>query len=285
MREPTENAWFQPDRIYRPGGRTVIERSSLLERMAVAAPVISPARYDAAIFDLDGVVTDTASMHAAAWRRLFDDYLASRPDRAGENRLPFTDEDYRRYVDGRSRYDGVRVFLASRRITEDPPAVQALGDRKDEYFRESVKQHGVRVFDGTVVLLRSLRAAGIRVAIISASRNCVEVLKAASLDDMFEVRVDGVVAGELGLPGKPDPAVFLEAARRLQVTPNRAVVVEDALAGVAAGRRGGFGLVIGVDRTGHPDELRAAGADLVVQDLAEVKLTGVAAAEPGKIEP
>jgi beta-phosphoglucomutase family hydrolase len=253
--------------------------------MPVVALVISPAQYDAVIFDLDGVVTDTASVHAAAWRRLFDDYLASRPDRAGENRLPFTDEDYRRYVDGRSRYDGVRVFLASRRITEDPPAVQALGDRKDEYFRESVKQHGVRVFDGTVVLLRSLRAAGIRVAIISASRNCVEVLEAASLDDMFEVRVDGVVAGELGLPGKPDPAVFLEAARRLQVTPNRAVVVEDAMAGVAAGRRGGFGLVIGVDRTGHPDELRAAGADLVVQDLAEVKLTGVAAAEPGGIEP
>ena len=253
--------------------------------MPVAAPVISPARYDAVIFDLDGVVTDTASVHAAAWRRLFDDYLASRPGRAGENHRPFTDEDYRRYVDGRSRYDGVRAFLASRGITEDTAAVRALGDRKDEYFVESVKQHGVRVFDGTVVLLRSLRAAGMRVAIISASRNCVEVLKVAGLDAMFDVRVDGVVAGELGLPGKPDPAVFLEAARRLQVAPNRAVVVEDALAGVAAGRRGRFGLVIGVDRTGHPDELRAAGADLVVKDLAEAALpTGVAAAAPRKID-
>ena len=268
-----------------PGGRTVIERSSLLERLPVASLVISPARYDAVIFDLDGVVTDTASVHAAAWRRLFDDYLASRPGRAGENHRPFTDEDYRRYVDGRSRYDGVRAFLASRGITEDTAVVRALGDRKDEYFVESVKQHGVRVFDGTVVLLRSLRAAGMRVAIISASRNCVEVLKVAGLDAMFDVRVDGVVAGELGLPGKPDPAVFLEAARRLHVAPNRAVVVEDALAGVAAGRRGRFGLVIGVDRTGHPDELRAAGADLVVKDLAEVALpTGVAAAAPRKID-
>jgi alpha,alpha-trehalase len=240
--------------------------------MPVAAPVISPARYDAVIFDLDGVVTDTASIHAAAWRRLFDDYLASRPGRAGENHRPFTDEDYRRFVDGRSRYDGVRAFLTSRRITEDPSVVKALGDRKDEYFLESVKQHGVRVFDGTVVLLHLLRAAGIRAAIISASRNCVEVLKVAGLDDIFDGRVDGVVADELGLPGKPDPAVFLEAARRLQVTPDRAVVAEDALAGVAAGRRGGFGLVIGVDRTGHPDELRVAGADLVVKDLAEVTL-------------
>ncbi|HEX2360884.1 MAG TPA: beta-phosphoglucomutase family hydrolase [Jiangellaceae bacterium] len=249
----------------------------------MTAPVISPARYDAVIFDLDGVVTDTASVHAAAWRRLFDYYLASRPSRAEEDQ--FTDEDYRRYVDGRSRYDGVRAFLASRGITEDPAVVRALGDRKDEYFVESVKQHGVRVFDGTVVLLRSLRAAGMRVAIISASRNCVEVLKVAGMDAMFDVRVDGVVAGELGLPGKPDPAVFLEAARRLHVAPNRTVVVEDALAGVASGRRGRFGLVIGVDRTGHPDELRAAGADLVVKDLAEVALpTGVAAATPRKID-
>jgi beta-phosphoglucomutase family hydrolase len=242
--------------------------------MPVASLVISPARYDAVIFDLDGVVTDTASVHASAWRRLFDDYLASRPSRTVESYLPFTDEDYRRFVDGRPRYDGVRAFLASRRITEDPPVVRALGDRKDEYFRESVKQQGVRVFDSTVALVRSLRTAGMGVAIISASRNCLEVLKVAGLEDIFDVRVDGVVAGELGLPGKPDPAVFLEAARRLQVAPNRAVVVEDALAGVRAGRRGGFGLVIGVDRTGHPDELRAAGADLVVKDLAEVATAG-----------
>lgn len=215
----------------------------------MAAVVISPAQYDAVIFDLDAVVTDTASVHDAAWRRLFDDYLASRPSRARENHLPFTDEDYRRFVDGRPRYDGVRAFLASRRINEDPAAVRALGDRKDEYFLESVKQHGVRVFDGTVALLPLLKAAGMRVAIISASRNCVAVLKVVGLDDMFDVRLD-----------------------------------EDALAGVAAGRHGRFGLVIGVDRTGHPDELRAAGADLVVKDLAEVTLLGVAAAEPRKID-
>lgn len=272
MREARRACVVPSMNAYRPGGRTVIERSLLLGRVSVASLVISPAQYDAVIFDLDGVVTDTASVHSAAWRRLFDDYLASRPSRAEEDHLPFTDEDYRRFVDGRSRYDGVRAFLTSRQITEDPSVVQALGDRKDEYFLESVKQNGVGVFDSTVALLRSLRAAGMRVAIISASRNCVEVLKVAGLDDMFDDRVDGVVADELGLPSKPDPAVFLETARRLRVTPNRAVVVEDALAGVAAGRRGGFGLVIGVDRTGHPDELRVAGADLVVKDLAEVTL-------------
>jgi len=232
--------------------------------------ILSPQRYDAVIFDLDGVVTDTASVHAAAWRRLFDDYLAARPSRAGENHLPFTDEDYRRFVDGRPRSDGVLAFLASRGITEDPSAVRALGDRKDGYFRESVAREGVRVFDGTVRLLRALKAAALRVAVISASRNCAAVLEAAGLDEMFDVRIDGVVAHELGLPGKPDPAVFLEAARRLGVAPDRAVVVEDALAGVEAGRRGGFGLVVGVDRTGHPGELRVRGADVVVTDLAEV---------------
>ena len=240
--------------------------------MLVASLVIAPARYDAVIFDLDGVVTDTASVHAAAWRRLFDDYLTARPARTGENRRPFTDEDYRRFVDGRPRYDGVQAFLTSRGITEDTPVMRALGDRKDVYFRESVAVHGVRVFDGTVRLLRALKAAGVRIAVISASRSCAAVLEAAGLDEMFDVRVDGVVARELGLPGKPNPAVFVEAARRLQVAPNRAVVVEDALAGVEAGRRGGFGLVVGVDRTGHPDELRAAGADMVVADLAEVTL-------------
>jgi alpha,alpha-trehalase len=248
--------------------------------MLVASLVISPARYDAVIFDLDGVVTDTASVHAAAWRRLFDDYLTSLPARAGENRRPFTDEDYRRFVDGRPRYDGVQAFLTSRGITEATPAMRALGDRKDGYFRESVALHGVRVFDGTVRLLRALKAAGVRIAVISASRSCAAVLEAAGLDEMFDVCVDGVMARELGLPGKPNPAVFVEAARRLQVAPNRAVVVEDALAGVEAGRRGGFGLVVGVDRTGHPDELRAAGADMVVADLAEVTLP---ADTPGRI--
>jgi len=234
--------------------------------------ILSPRRYDAVIFDLDGVVTDTASVHAAAWRRLFDEYLAARPSRVGENHLPFTDEDYRRFVDGRPRYDGVLAFLASRGITEDPSAIRGLGDRKDAYFTESVAREGVRAFGGTVRLLRALKAAGLRVAVISASRNCAAVLEAAGLDDMFDVRIDGVVAHELGLPGKPAPAVFVEAVRRLGVAPERAVVVEDALAGVEAGRRGGFGLVVGVDRTGHPGELRTHGADVVVTDLAEVAL-------------
>jgi beta-phosphoglucomutase family hydrolase len=238
--------------------------------VSMAAVVISPDRFDAVIFDLDGVVTDTASMHAAAWTRLFDDFLAARSTQPGEDHRPFSAEDYRRFVDGKPRYDGVAAFLASRGIAADPATVHDLGDRKDRYFRELLAQQGVRVFRTTAALVRALAASGIRTAVISASRNCAAVLEAAGLADLFDVRVDGVVAEDLGLPGKPDPAVFLEAARRLGVHADRAVVVEDALAGVEAGRRGDFGLVIGVDRTGHPGELSEHGADVVVADLADV---------------
>lgn len=249
--------------------------------------MIDPARHSGVVFDLDGVVTDTASVHLAAWRALFDAYLAGRPAAADEDHRPVTDADYRRHLDGKPRYDGVADLLASRGIElpwgspDDPggrETVCGLGNRKNRAFLDHLAAHGVRAFPTTVELVRALQATGIGTAVISASRNCREVLEAAGLGDLFPVRVDGVVADELGLPGKPDPAVFLEAARRLGVTPASSVVVEDATAGVAAGAAGGFVLVIGVDRTGHAEDLLAAGADVTVADLGEVV---VAPAGPG----
>jgi alpha,alpha-trehalase len=242
---------------------------------------IDPHRYHAVIFDLDGVVTDTASVHAAAWQRLFDEYLARREPHAGEDHSPFTDADYRRYVDGRPRYDGVAGFLGSRGISlprghpsdsEDGETVCGLGNRKNRYFRERLDSGGVTVFESTVALVSRLQDAGLGTAVFSASRNCQPVLEAAGLGDLFPVRVDGVVAERLGLPGKPDPAVLLEAVRRLGGDPARSVVVEDAEAGVEAGRRGGFGLVIGVDRSGHAEQLRGHGAEVVVGDVSDVEV-------------
>ncbi|HEY3003271.1 MAG TPA: beta-phosphoglucomutase family hydrolase [Kribbellaceae bacterium] len=226
-------------------------------------PVIDAERYDAVVFDLDGVVTDTASVHRAAWRRMLEELLGP-----GE----FSDEDYFRYVDGRPRHDGLTAFLASRGLRLPPERIRELADRKDAYFLEALQHDGVRAFPGTVALLDRLAEAGIAVAVISSSRHCTEVLAAAGLADRFGTVVDGVVAAELGLPGKPDPAVFLLAAHRLGAQPRRTVVVEDALAGVEAGRAGGFGLVIGVDRTGQAVDLTAHGADVVVADLGEVQV-------------
>jgi len=251
---------------------------------------ISTSRHDAVIFDLDGVVTQTAAVHAAAWKRLFDAYLAERAGTsagrsggANDPLRPFDlESDYRRYVDGKPRYDGVRDFLASRGIDlptgdpADPPereTVCGLGNRKNAFFNAEVEEHGVKTFPSTVTLIHALRAAGIRVGLMSSSKNTAMVLDVTRTTDLFEVRVDGVVAAEVGLPGKPDPAMYLETARRLGVRPGRAVVVEDALSGVEAGRRGAFALVIGVDRHGQADELREAGADVVVDDLAEVHVT------------
>ena len=239
-------------------------------------------RLEAVIFDLDGVITDTASVHAAAWKRMFDRFLADRADREGEDQQPFSTDDYYLYVDGKPRYDGVESFLASRGISiprgepGDPPAAETacgLGNRKDELFLSQLREEGVASFPSSIALLRRLRASGFRTAIISASRNCADVLEAAGVAELFDAKVDGVDADELGLNGKPDPAVFLEAARRLGVEPARAAVVEDALAGVEAGRRGRFGLVIGVDRGGHAEELRERGADILVGDLAEVRVS------------
>jgi beta-phosphoglucomutase family hydrolase len=259
---------------------------------------IAKGGHDAVIFDLDGVVTQTAAVHAAAWKRLFDAYLAeraARPDpggggasdarpRAGggddDPLRPFDlDADYARYVDGKPRYDGVRDFLASRGIDlpwgdpSDPPdreTVCGLGNRKNGFFNAEVREHGVKTFPSTIDLIHRLHDAGIKVGLMSSSKNTAMVLDATGITDLFEVRVDGVVAADVGLPGKPDPAMYLEAAHRLGVDAARSVVVEDALSGVEAGRRGGFGLVIGVDRLGQADALRASGADVVVDDLAEV---------------
>lgn len=250
----------------------------LFARMERGEVVIRTDEIDAVVFDMDGVVTDTASVHARAWARMFDRFLRRRADATGGSFSPFTDEDYRRYVDGKPRYDGVRGFLEARGITlpegksSDPPDAQTvcgLGNRKDQDFLEHLRRDGVEAFPTTVELLGRLRRAGVRTAVVSASRNLDEVLAAGGVEDLFEQRVGGVEAERLGLPGKPDPAVFLEAARRLGVEPWRVAVVEDALAGVEAGRRGGFALVVGVDRTGHRSELEAAGAD-VVEDLGEV---------------
>ena len=242
---------------------------------------MDPRYHDAVLFDLDGVITDTAAVHEAAWQELFDSYLTNRAPSAAENHDPFTPADYRHFIDGKPRYDGVRDFLSSRGVSlpwgadSDGPeqeTVCGLGNRKQELFLHWVAA-GIPVFASTVALVRRLRDAGVRVGVISASRNAALVLESAGLTDLFEVRVDGVVAAELGLPGKPDPAIMLEAARRLGVRPGRSVVVEDAEAGVTAARAGGFGLVLGVDRTGTTGiQLRECGADAVIGDLAEVSV-------------
>ena len=228
--------------------------------------------YEAAIFDLDGVITDTASVHRAAWKRLFDDHLASRPPAPGEDHLPFTEQDYLRHLDGRPREDGIRAFLESRGVEVDERVAADLGERKNGYFLESLGNAGLTVFRSTVEFVCRLQLRHIRTAVFSASRNCGPILDMAGLSELFAARVDGVVAGELGLPGKPHPAMLLEAAHRVEAEPHRTMVFEDAQAGVEAGRRGGFGLVVGIDRVGAADQLRARGADLVVEDLGELRV-------------
>ncbi|GAA4947562.1 hypothetical protein GCM10023224_34060 [Streptomonospora halophila] len=247
--------------------------------------VIAAEEITAAAFDMDGVVTDTASVHAAAWKRTFDDFLRAHARSRGEAFVPFDLRgDYLAHVDGRSRLDGVRAFLASRAIElpgEHPCAdartmtVEALGDRKERCFLDYVRTYGVTAYPSTIELITTLRHAGIATAIVSASRNCAAIVKAAGAAGLFDVRVDGRDAERLRLPGKPDPALFLEAARRMGVPPARTAVVEDSPAGVEAGALGGFGLVVGVDRSGRAAELLARGAGVVVSDLAELAVAGV----------
>ncbi|WP_156253191.1 HAD family hydrolase [Pseudactinotalea terrae] len=230
--------------------------------------------YDAALFDLDGVLTPTADVHMRAWDVMFNAYLATLPDQR-----PYTDRDYFDYVDGKPRYDGVRTFLASRGIvlpegTPSDPAdamtVCGLGNRKNAEFARLLSEEGVLPYPRSVMLLDFLAARGTAVAVVSSSRNAVDVLTAAGLRERFEVIVDGLVRAETGLPGKPAPDTFLLAAERLGVSRERSVVFEDALSGVQAGRAGKFGLVVGVDRGAGAQELTAGGADLVVHELDEL---------------
>jgi beta-phosphoglucomutase family hydrolase len=241
--------------------------------------MISIGDVDAVIFDTDGVVTDTARLHAAAWKTVFDSFLHGWSTAFGKQYRPFDVlADYLRYVDGKPRFDGVRDFLAARGVHADDIAVAEIARRKDALYLEQVRQVGVTVFPSAVALARFLRRRHIRTAVVSASRNCAEVLTRSGVSDLFDLRVDGVDSARLGLAGKPDPALFQEAARRLGVAPQKTAVIEDAVAGVAAGRRGGFGLVIGVvsgvDRDGQARALYDSGADLVVADLAELTADG-----------
>jgi beta-phosphoglucomutase family hydrolase len=239
-----------------------------------------PARVRACLFDLDGVLTDTAELHAAAWKEMFDAFLRSCSRERSEPFAPFDpDRDYHEYVDGRARADGVRTFLAARGITlaegdpADPPSadtVHGLGNRKNALVLALIASRGVQPYEGSVRYVRCARKAGLACAVVSASKNCRDVLLAAGIDDLFEVVVDGIVAEQKGLRGKPAPDTFLTAASMLAARPAEAAVFEDALAGVAAGRAGGFGFVVGVDRVGQADALGANGADVVVSDLAEL---------------
>lgn len=241
--------------------------------------ILSPERYDAVIFDLDGVITRTARAHAAAWKRMFDEFLRGR---GGGKWVPFDlAADYRRYVDGKPRYEGVRSFLQSRGIDlpwgspEDSPereSVCGLGNRKNRYFLQGLERDGAEVFNSSLDLVHALRDAGIRTAVVSSSRNCAAVLEAARVRELFDAMVDGTDLERRGLKGKPASDMFVAAARDLGVDPSRAVVVEDAEAGVEAGRAGGFGLVVGVDRARQAEALRSHGAEVVVRDLGELSV-------------
>lgn len=242
----------------------------------MATVVISASRYDAVIFDMDGVVTDTTGAHRSAWKEMFDAFLN---DRFGSGARPFNHDDYLVYVDGKPRYDGVRAFIDSRGIElpegmpDDPPGVETvcgLGNLKDRMFRCYISEHGVDAYESTLELIRELQATGVGTALITSSRNAAAVLAAAGLVGTFEVVIDGDVAKERKLDGKPEPDVFLAAAKTLAAEPTRTVVVEDAISGVTAGHAGRFGLVVGVARHDNHDDLLAAGADVTVSDLAEV---------------
>ncbi len=239
-----------------------------------------PKGVRACLFDLDGVLTKTAKVHAAAWKEMFDAYLRKRAEREGGEMVPFdAGSDYGSYVDGKPRYDGVRSFLASRGIElpegdpSDPPdaeTVCGLGNRKNELVMKMIRERGVEAYPGSVRYLEAAREAGLGIAVVSSSANCRDVLVAAGIEEYFDARVDGITAREEGLAGKPAPDTFLAGARALGAEAAEAVVFEDALAGVEAGRAGNFGYVVGVDRVGHAAALAEHGADVVVEDLAEL---------------
>jgi beta-phosphoglucomutase family hydrolase len=241
---------------------------------------ISKDKFEAVLFDLDGVLTPTASVHAKCWKQMFDEFLAHRV-KTNQNSFAAFDigSDYLKYVDGKPRYDGVRSFLESRGIElpqGDPASapglesICSLGNRKDALVNEMLGAEGVEPYAASVIVVNELRRSGFKTGVVSSSKNCRAVLQAARIEDLFDIRVDGKVAAQRGLAGKPAPDTFVEAARKLGVPVKRTVVVEDAISGVQAGRAGGFGLVIGIARHGDANELRKHGADIVVSDLGEL---------------
>ena len=247
----------------------------------------NPAKlgFDAVIFDMDGVVTHTALLHSVAWKELFDAYLKERAERNGEPFCAFDAEgDYLAYVDGKPRYRGVRSFLESRGIhlpygdkTDGAghETVCGLGNAKDAIFERMLHRDGPKLFDSTIALIHELKAAGVQTSIISSSKHCQEILQMAGVEDLFVTCIDGVKSEELSLHGKPDPDIFTTSAEMLGVPVSRSVVVEDAVSGVQAGRAGGFGLVLGIDRGNNREALMANGADIVVNDLAEISVQDI----------
>jgi beta-phosphoglucomutase family hydrolase len=239
-----------------------------------------PDEVQACLFDLDGVVTKTALVHAAAWKEMFDEFLREHAQQTGTEFVPFDKvREYDQYVDGKPRLDGTRSFLKARGIElpegspDDPPTAQTvngLSNRKNALVLEMIDKHGVQVYDGSVRYIKQVRAAGLRTAVVSSSANTVQVLSVAGLAGLFDARIDGVVAKQRGLAGKPAPDTFLAGAEALDVAPAHAAVFEDALAGVEAGHAGHFCVVVGVNRTGQAEALAKHGADVVVDDLEEL---------------
>lgn len=249
-------------------------------RARTPAEVFTAERFDAVLFDLDGVLTSTARIHAACWKKMFDEFLRTRSRRTGEPFRPFDLEtDYKLYVDGKPRYDGVRSFLASREIrlpegtqasSQDEESVCGLGNLKDSLVKEAIHAGRVETYPRAIDFVRWIRRRGLRTAVVSSSRNCAEVLRAVHIEELFDIRLDGVEVDRLRLPGKPAPDTYVRAAQLLGASPSRAAILEDAIAGVQAGRAGGFGLVIGVDRGGSAEALRQNGADIVVTELDQL---------------
>ncbi|WP_394847149.1 HAD-IA family hydrolase [Pendulispora brunnea] len=242
-----------------------------------------PSHVRACLFDLDGVLTQTATEHAAAWKEMFDAYLQACAQRTGKPFVPFAAHDYELYVDGKSRADGVRSFLASRSIVlpegdlddaADRETIHGLSNRKNALLLRRIHAHGVKSYEGSVRYVRAVRAAGLRTAVVSASANCHDVLVAAGIESLFDARIDGIVALRDHLHGKPAPDTYLAGAHALGVEAGAGAVFEDALAGVEAGRAGSFGYVVGVDRVGQAEELRKRGAHVVVTDLSELLTVG-----------
>lgn len=249
--------------------------------MPQSRPAVTSESFDAILFDMDGVLTDTARVHAECWKKLFDEFLKQRCVVIGETFRPFDiDLDYTHHLDGKPRTEGIADFLGSRGIqlpcgdsrkAGDKTTIHGLGNRKNELVNAALEEQGVEAYNDAVALVRDVRSLGLRTAVVSSSTNCQAVLEAAGIATLFDLRFDGVAASRFGLPGKPAPDTYLKAAEEIGCSPGRSVVIEDAIAGVQAGKAGGFGLVIGVDRNGNGMRLQANGADIVVRDLGQIR--------------